>query len=381
MKRIAIFTGTRAEYGLLYWLMHEIKSSDDLELQLIASSMHMSHEFGETWRQIEDDGFCINEKIETLISSNTAVGVVKSLGLGTISFAEALQRLKPDILVLLGDRYEVLSIAQAALILGVPIAHIHGGEITEGAYDDAIRHAVTKMSHLHFTSTESHRRRVIQLGEQPDSVFNFGAIGLDHLVRSEYLTREQTLSELGLHSGSKYILVTYHPVTACDEDPVATFSNILNALDIYSEFNVIFTYPNSDNGGREIIDLIELKCKNDSDRCKAFKSLGSRRYLSTVKHAAAVLGNSSSGIIEVPAVKVPVVNVGVRQYGRTCSADVIHVDDSEQAIVDGLKRALSFDWHSNAQNPYGNGGVSEKIVKVLRGYVAAGSKKFFDINY
>lgn len=379
MKKIAIFTGTRAEYGLLYWLLKDIQQDPDLELQLLVSAMHLSPEFGMTYQQIEADGFTITEKVEMLLSSDSAVGTAKSMGLGVIGFADALTRMKPDVLVILGDRFEALAVAQTAMILRIPIAHIHGGEITEGAYDDAIRHAITKLSLLHFTSTETHRSRVIQLGENPRRVFNVGAVGLDHLQRSELMSVEELAISLSFKLDQPYLLVTYHPVTLASEPAIESFGNLLNALDQFPELQVILTYPNADDGGRAIIPLLEAYAKKQPQRVIAIPSLGQRRYLSAVKHAAAVLGNSSSGIIEVPSFKVPTVNLGERQRGRLAAQSVFHCPTTTEAIVKTLHSALQNDL-SQVVNPYGKGNASGAILEQLKAADLSAVKVFYDIQ-
>ncbi|OCH57400.1 UDP-N-acetyl-D-glucosamine 2-epimerase, UDP-hydrolysing, partial [Vibrio cyclitrophicus] len=321
-KKVAVFTGTRAEYGLLFWLLKDIQSDPDLTLQLLVSGMHLSPEFGDTYKHIEKDGFQIDEKIEILLSSDSPVGTAKSMGLGVLGFADALSRLAPDVLVILGDRFEALAAAQTAMILRIPIIHLHGGEITEGAYDDAIRHAITKLSYLHGTSTDEYRNRVIQLGESPERVKNVGAIGLDHLNRGSFMTISELSESLNFDLTGPYFVVTYHPVTLGDESPEDSFQALLDALDEYPNHQIILTYPNADDGGRRIIPMLEAYAAKQPSRVLAIPSLGQIRYLSSVKHAAAVIGNSSSGIIEVPAFDVPTVNIGSRQKGRLAAKSV-----------------------------------------------------------
>ncbi|MDU0356121.1 UDP-N-acetylglucosamine 2-epimerase [Paraglaciecola aquimarina] len=279
--------------------MKDIQADEELKLQLLVTGTHLSPEFGCTYQQIEQDGFTIDEKIEIVLSSDTAVGVAKSIGLGVLGFADALSRLKPDMLVILGDRFEALAVAQTAMVLRIPIVHLHGGEITEGAYDDAIRHAISKLSHIHCTSTSEYRNRVIQLGEAPERVKKVGAIGLDHLTRSQLMTIQELGESLNFPIIKPYLLVTYHPVTLAEEDPERSFNALLEALDEFSEHQIILTYPNADDGGRRIIPLLESYADKYPKRVLAIKSLGQIRYLSAVKYAAAVVGNSSSGIIEV----------------------------------------------------------------------------------
>ncbi len=379
MRKIAVFTGTRAEYGLLYWLLKDLQQDRDIELQLLVSAMHLSPEFGMTYQQIEADGFTITEKVEMLLSSDSPVGTAKSIGLGVLGFADALERMKPDVLVVLGDRFEALAVAQAAMILRIPIAHIHGGEITEGAYDDAIRHAITKLSLLHFTSTEIHRNRVIQLGEHPSRVFNVGAVGLDHLQRSKLLSLAELSASLNFKLEQPYFLVTYHPVTLASEPAKASFENLLNALDAFPQHQIILTYPNADDGGREIIPLLEAYAKKQPTRVLAIPSLGQQRYLSAVKHAAAVVGNSSSGIIEVPSFKVPTVNLGERQRGRLAADSVFSCSSNKAAIIETLQQAFKSDL-SQVVNPYGKGKTSEAILKQLKTADLSVVKTFYDLQ-
>ncbi len=384
MKRtVAVFTGSRAEYGLLYWLMKDLQSSSEFQLQVIASGMHLSPEFGETWRQIVEDGFDIDAKVEMLLSSDSAVGIVKSMGVGTLGFADALDRLRPDLLVILGDRFEALAIAQAALVMRIPIAHLHGGEITEGAYDDAIRHAITKMSYLHFVATETYRNRVIQMGESPERVFNVGAVGIDHLVRSPKMSIEALRESLGFDLHTPYLVVTYHPVTVMEEGPQETFVALTEALDMFPGYQVIFTYPNADNGGRAIIPLLEAYAQARPKRVLAIPSLGFRRYLSAISMASAVVGNSSSGIIEVPAFGIPTVDIGVRQKGRLAADSVLHCEPSRDSIEQALRTVLTAEFANACKttvNPYGRGNACEAVLAVLNSYDGASHKSFHDLS-
>lgn len=382
-KKVAVFTGTRAEYGLLYWLIKDIQHDPELTLQLLVSGMHLSSEFGETYKQIEQDGFTIDEKIEILLSSDTAVGTAKSMGLGVLGFTDALSRLKPDALVILGDRFEALAAAQTAMILRVPILHLHGGEITEGAYDDAIRHSITKLSYLHGTSTEEYRKRVIQLGESPDRVRNIGAIGLDHLVRSELMTKHELSSSLDFNLTQPYFLVTYHPVTLGKESPERSFLDLLYALEEFQDHQVILTYPNADDGGRRIIPILENYARQNPSRVCAIPSLGQQRYLSAVKHAEVVIGNSSSGIIEVPAFNVPTVNIGVRQKGRLAAKSVINCEADKVAIADAIKIAIMGTYKAPGEkiiNPYGAGNASAQAIEMLKSFNFEPSKTFYDLK-
>lgn len=383
MRKIAVFTGTRAEYGLLYWLLKDIDAEDSLELQLIVSGMHLSTEFNQTVRFIEQDGFAIAEKVEMLLSSDSAVGIAKSMGLGTIGYADALTRLQPDVLVVLGDRFEALAIAQTALVMKIPMLHIHGGEKTEGAYDDAIRHAITKFSYFHATSTDVHRNRVIQLGEEPQRVWNVGAIGLDHIARSEMMSRDALAKSLKFDLGDKFFLVTYHPVTLAEESPKEAFSALLDALDSFPNHKVILTYPNADDGGRQIMDMLKEYGAENRARVLTIASLGQQRYLSAVKHCRAVIGNSSSGIIEVPSFHRPTVNIGVRQKGREAAQSVIHCEPNTQSIREGIDKAVSPVFQrfvTTVENPYGQGNASRQIVDVLKHQTLGCLKSFRDLK-
>ncbi|MFD1802487.1 UDP-N-acetylglucosamine 2-epimerase [Mixta tenebrionis] len=383
LKKVAVFTGTRAEYGLLYWLMRDIQADKELVLQLLVSGTHLSPEFGLTWENIEKDGFSIDEKIEILLSSDSAVGTAKSVGLGIIGFSDALTRLKPDVLIILGDRFEALAAAQVAMILHIPILHLHGGEITEGAYDDAIRHAITKLSYLHGTSTEEHRKRVIQLGEDPARVVNVGAPGLEHIRRGEFLKIDELSKTLNFDLRQPYMLVTYHPVTLAKEEPVLSFNTLVDALNEFPECQVIFTYPNADEGGRQIIPLLQAYASSQPSRVLAVPSLGQVRYLSALKYAAVVVGNSSSGIIEAPAFGVPTVNIGARQKGRLAAKSVINASINKVNISEAIKYALSGNYKIDGEeisNPYGQGDSSSRVIKMIKNFKFIPEKKFYDIE-
>ena len=379
MKKIAVFTGTRAEYGILYWLLKDIQADQELQLQLVVSAMHLSPEFGYTKSVIEADGFKIDAEVEMLLSSNSAVGNAKSIGLGVVGFADSLARLQPDILVVLGDRFEALAIAQTAMMLDIPVAHLHGGEITQGVKDDAIRHAITKFSHLHFTSCEPYRQRVIQLGEQPKKVFNVGALGLEAIRRADICSKQELSESIEFDLHSPYFLVTYHPVNLAQEPPETSFLALTQALDNYPKHQVIITYPNADDGGRAIMPLIEDYAAQNPERIFAIKSLGHQRYLAAVKHASAVVGNSSSGIIEVAELNTPVVNIGERQKGRLSASSVIDCSANEQAITDAIEWAITSDF-SYGDNPYGSDNCSQKIIDILKSAEIESVKEFYDIN-
>ncbi|MEK5531480.1 UDP-N-acetylglucosamine 2-epimerase [Viridibacillus sp. FSL R5-0468] len=373
-RKICVITGTRAEYGLLSNLMHSIQQSTEFELQLVVTGMHLSSEFGLTYKQIESDGFVINEKVEMLLSSDTATGVAKSMGLATISFSDAFERLKPDLLLILGDRFEMLAAAQSALVMQIPIGHIHGGECTFGAYDDAIRHAITKMATWHFTSTESHRKRVIQLGENPERVWNVGAIGIQNILTMSLMSKEELYRNLNLDIDKPIFLVTYHPETNLHTDGVHA---LLEALENYPHMNLLFTKANADNGGRQINEVLE-DYTSKHNNAYLFNSLGQLRYLSAVKHAAVVIGNSSSGLIEVPYLRTPTVNCGERQAGREKPSSVFDCRLEILSIKKTIENALDYD--GPYDQIFGDGHVVEKIMSKLKQIATfAIQKEFYDL--
>ena len=384
MRKICVVTGSRAEYGLLSGLMRAIQKDKDLRLQVIATNMHLSPEFGLTYREIEKDGFQIDKKVQMLLSSDTPNATAKSVGLATIGFADAYEDLRPDLLVVLGDRFEILAAVSAALFYKIPVAHLHGGEITEGAYDDCIRHAITKMSHLHFTSTEAYRQRVIQLGEQPDRVFYVGAIGVENIKRVPLMSQEELEESVGFELGEKSLLVTYHPVTLDNHTAESQCRNLLEALDAFPDYKVIFTLPNSDTDGRIIIRLINEYVSLRPERCMAVPSLGLRRYLSALRYVSAVVGNSSSGIIEVPSFGIPTLDIGDRQKGRIAAESVWHCGTRKEEIKEGLKEVLSDAFRRKAKvciNPYEKTDTVKNIFKVISSYPLdrLRQKKFYDI--
>lgn len=383
MRRIAVFTGTRAEYGLLYWLMKEIQNDNEFDLQVIVSGMHLAPQYGYTWKEVEADGFKIDAKIEILLASDSAVGVVKSMGLATIGFADKLSELNPDLLIILGDRFEALAIAQAALLMKIPIAHLHGGELTLKAYDNSIRHAITKMASLHFVAAEPYRKRIIQMGEEANKVFNVGAVGLEHIVRSDRYSIEMLAQHLNFQLKRPYFLVTYHPETLADETSQNSFVALLTALNDFNSHQILFTYPNADNGGYEIIQHINQYCKMHPSRAVAVASLGHNRYLSALANADAVIGNSSSGIIEAPAFKVPTINIGMRQAGRLAADSVIHAESTYNAIKSAINQAISSDFKEKCKhlkNPYGDGYVSKRIISALKSSHISVIKDFQDLE-
>lgn len=367
-RKICVVTGSRADFGLLSWLMKEIQAETRLQLQLVVTGMHLSPEFGLTFKDIEAEGFHIDEKVEILLSSDTPTGIAKSIGLGTIGMADALARLQPDMVVLLGDRFETFAAAQAALVARIPVAHLHGGETTEGAVDEAFRHAITKMAHLHFTATEEYRQRVIQLGEDPQRVFNFGAAAMDNLSRITLLDRTALEAALGFRLGAKNLLVTFHPVTLENASAAQQFEALLQVLAELQNCHLIFTKPNADTDGRIIIGMIDAFTAKHQERAAAFTSLGQLRYLSTMRLVDGVVGNSSSGLIEAPSFRVGTVNIGDRQKGRTKASSVIDCTPDKAAIRTALAQLFSDAFRqslASAVNPYGSGPVAQKIAHVL----------------
>jgi len=382
MRKICVVTGTRAEYGLLYWLMKEIQTDADLELQIIVTGMHLSPEFGLTYRTIEEDGFTIDAKVEMLLSSDTPVGVAKSIGLGVIGFAEALDRLQPDIMVVLGDRYEILAAVQAALVARIPVAHIHGGETTEGAIDESIRHAITKMSHLHFVAAEPYRKRVMQLGEHPDTILNVGALGIENITRLQLLDKTALEQSISFELGTICFLVTYHPATLGAITPQAAMQALLDTLDMFPEARIIFTKPNSDTDGRILGRMIDEYAQQHQERVAVFTSMGQVRYLSALKLANAVIGNSSSGIIEAPACNIPTVNIGDRQSGRLKAASIIDCLETTQSIASAINKALSPQFRDKIKHgvsPYGYGETASQIRDCLKQATLSCTKPFYDL--
>lgn len=387
MKRIGIMTGTRAEYGLLKPLMQEINKDNDLELYLTVSGMHLSPEFGMTYKEIEEDGFEINAKVEMLLSSDSPVGISKSIGLGIIGFADEFQRADLDMLILLGDRYEALSAAICAMVMRIPIAHLHGGELTEGAIDEGIRHSITKMSYLHFTSTEEYRRRVIQLGENPERVFCVGAIGVENIKKINLMTKEELERSIHFEIDENTVIVTYHPVTLENDTVEEQFLNLLEVLDRNPKIRMIFTKANADTNGRIVNELIDKYAAQNSERACAFMSLGQKRYLSALKYCRIVIGNSSSGIIEAPSFGKPIINIGDRQKGRICADSVINCGYTQQEIQQAMETALTEEFENkarNCRNPYEKENTAANIISVIKDYLLNDKiklkKGFYDIK-
>ena len=383
-RKICVVTGSRAEYGLLFWLMKEIEFEKDFELQIIATGMHLSPEFGLTYKEIEKD-FKIDKKIEMILSSDTSIGISKSMGLAQISFAESYEELKPDILVVLGDRYEIFSAVIAAMIAKIPIAHLHGGEITKGAFDDAIRHSITKVSHLHFVANEKYKDRVLQLGEHPDRIFNVGGLGIENIKRLKLLSLAEFQDSIDFELNSKNILVTFHPVTLEKFTASKQFQELLNAIDDLEDTNIIFTKTNSDTDGRIINYMIDEYVSAKTDKSVCFTSMGQLRYLSALQFMDAVVGNSSSGLTEVPSFNIGTINIGDRQEGRIKAKSIIDCDSNKKSICNGFKKLYSQKFQEslkNVINPYGDGCASKKIVRILKRETLDNimKKSFYDIQ-
>ena len=383
-RKICVVTGTRAEYGLLYWLMKEIEADKDLELQLIVTGMHLSPEFGLTYKEIEKE-FRIDKKIEMLLSSDTAMGISKSMGLAQIGFAEAFEELKPDILVVLGDRYEIFCAVSSAMIFNIPIAHLHGGEITQGAFDESIRHSITKMSHLHFTATDEYKNRVIQLGEEPNRVFNVGGMGIENIKRLKLLSKDEFEESINFKLNKKNILVTFHPVTLENSTAKEQFQELLDAIDELENTNIIFTKANSDTDGRIINQMIDEYVTKNSHKSVGFASLGQLRYLSALQYIDAVVGNSSSGLLEAPSFKIATINIGDRQKGRIKALSVIDCEPKKEEILKAFKEIYSKEFQEklkNVENPYGESCPSKQIIEVLKNVNLANilKKSFYDLK-
>jgi len=367
-RKICVVTGTRAEYGLLRWLMDGINKSTKLDLQIVATGMHLSPEFGLTYQEIENDGFKIDKKIEMLLSADTPSSISKSTGLGLIGFADAFYELNPDIVIVLGDRYEVLAASLAAMFVNSPIAHIHGGETTAGAFDEAIRHSITKMAWWHFVAASEYEKRVIQLGENPGRVFNVGGLGVDAIKKTNLLSKDELMIKTGIKFGKKNLLITYHPVTLENKTSQQDFKSLLDVLSEIKDIYLIFTMPNADSDGRIIKQMIENFINKHPKNSISFTSMGSLNYLSTLQYIDGVIGNSSSGLAEAPTFKIGTINIGDRQKGRLKSESVIECDPTKKSITLAIDKLYDHkfqkDLHS-VQNPYGDGDAIEKIMSIL----------------
>ena len=384
-KKICVVTGSRSEYGLLRWLMQDIKDDLNLCLQLIVTGSHLAINFGNTYKEIESDGFFINKKIQILNETNEPSDIVKCMASGLKSFPSTIKTLNPDLVIILGDRYEIMPVAISSLILGVPLAHIHGGELTLGSYDDSIRHAITKMANLHFVSTRSYLKRIIQMGEDPNKVFLVGGLGQDNLKRLKLLERQKLEKEISFKFGKKSLLITLHAETISDLTVENQIDILLDALNNFKEVNLLFTMPNADQGNKVISD----KIKNFVQRNKnslAVTSMGQRNYLSAMKYVNGVVGNSSSGIIEAPSLKKGTVNIGKRQKGRVQAKSIINTNFEKKNITDAIEKLFSKSFQNTLTsliNPYGDGGASRKILKTIKtlDYSRLKEKKFNDIQF
>ena len=385
-KIISILTATRAEYGLLKPIITKLNRIKEFDVRIVATGAHLSPEFGLTYKEIEMDGFEIDEKIEILLSSDNPSSISKSMGLAMIGFADYFKLLNPDILIVLGDRYETLAVAMVAMNQRIPIAHLYGGETTEGAIDESIRHAITKLSYLHFTSTENYRRRVIQLGEHPDRVYNVGAIGIENILNEKLLSREKLADELNMDLTTPYAIVTFHPVTLENTSSKNQIESLLEVCKAYKDINFIFTKANADSEGRIINQLID-DYEKQNENITAFTSLGMIKYLSALKYCSMVIGNSSSGLVEAPSFGIPTINIGDRQKGRMQASSVINCEPNQEEIrlaIEKAKSNLFVRMTKETINPYGSGQTSDEVINVIKEYVLEEKinlkKKFYDFE-
>ena len=383
-RTICVITATRAEYGLLRWVMNGVKNSSNLDLQIIATGMHLSPEFGLTYREIENDGFRIDRKIEMVLSADTPSAITKATGLGMIGFADAFAELQPNMVIVLGDRYELLATAFAAVVARIPIGHIHGGETTEGAFDEAIRHSITKMAWWHFVAADEYEKRVIQLGEDSKRVFNVGGLGVDAIKKEKLLSKKDLTKKTGIQFDEKNLLVTYHPVTLENQTSQKHFQALLDVLHDLDDVYLIFTMPNADSDGRVIKDMINEFVLSHGDRSIAFTSMGHLNYLSTLQFVYGVVGNSSSGLTEVPTFKIGTINIGDRQKGRLKAKSVIDCEPSKESIKNAVDTLYSEDFQKmlpSVMNPYGEGDATDKIIDVLKNteIPQEPKKEFYDL--
>lgn len=364
-RRLCVVTGSRAEYGVMFWLLNDLRADPAIELQLVVTGMHLAPEFGLTVRDIEADGFPIARRVEMLMSSDTPGGTAKSIALGVLGMSDAFEQLKPDFVLVLGDRFEIFAAAQACLVHNIPVVHLAGGDTTEGAFDESIRHAITKLAHVHCVTNDDSGRRVIQMGEDPRNVHVVGSPGLDHLRRTPLLDRAALEASLGARLGRRNLLVTFHPVTLESDKGSEQFEELLAALDsLDDDFTFWLSRPNADTGGRALSDTLDRWAATRSDRAHVFASLGQLRYLSLMAQVDAVVGNSSSGLYEAPSFKVPTVDIGDRQRGRLSAPSVVHCAAEKRAIEEGIEQALGLDCR-DVRNPYGDGDSAGRILRVL----------------
>ena len=383
-RKICVVTSSRADYGLLKSVISCLDSDPKFNLQLIATGMHLLPKFGNTYKEIETDGFKIDYKIKMLLNSDTAEAIIKSMGKGSINFADVLVKIKPDLIIVLGDRFEILTVVSSALIASIPIAHLHGGESTEGLIDEAIRHSITKMSHLHFVATENYRKKVIQLGEQPNRVFNVGGLGVDRIKNTKLLNKKEIEKILNFKFANKNLLVTFHPVTLEKNNEESHFKQLLLALKLLKDTNIIFTLPNADKNGQIIIKLIKNFVRKNSN-AKSFSSLGQLNYLSCIQFIDGVIGNSSSGLLEIPTFKKGTINIGERQKGRVQASSIINCRPEKRSIELAIKKLYSKKFKLQLRktiNPYGNGGATKKIIKIIKNFNLDGilKKEFYNLD-
>lgn len=381
--KICVVTGTRAEYGIFYWLLKALDADSFFDLQLVVTGMHLSPEFGSTYQEIEKDGFSIDDKLEILLSGDSPVAISKSTGLAMIGFSETFKNLQPDLIMLLGDRFEALGAATAAMFANIPIAHLHGGEATEGLIDEAVRHSISKMSHLHFASTEIYRNRLIRMGENPDRVFNVGALGVESATKTELISKKELEKSIGFELGEKFFLVTYHPVTLDVTEQQQGIEALFDAMDDFPEVKILITFPNADTFGRQLIERVKAYANSQKHRVYLTESLGRVRYLSALEHCCCVIGNSSSGIIEAPSFNVATIDIGSRQQGRVRASSVIHSDSSKGSIVSAITQGLALYEGSDKTvflNPYDSGSTSNCIVDILKETSTQGllKKRFYE---
>ena len=384
-RKICVITSSRADYGLLRWIMQDIRENPDLTLQVIATGTHLSNSFGLTLKEIEQDGFTIDSKVEILSGDDSQLGIAESMSRGLIGVAKALHALKPDLVLALGDRFEIFASVSAAMVAKIPVAHLHGGEKTVGAYDDSFRHAITKMSHLHFVATEEYRKRVIQLGENPSSVFIVGGVGIDSINNLKLLSKSELEKELNISFYEKSLLITFHPETLAKSSPANQIQELLSALKDQENTTFIFTMPNADTGGREISNMIK-DFVAENPNAYAFTSLGQLKYFSCIKAVDAVVGNSSSGLLEVPTFKKATINIGDRQKGRLQAKSVINCDPDKKSLLESLDRIYSVTFKDSLKttiNPYGIGGASAKIVEIISEIPLEQmvNKNFYDLEF
>lgn len=384
MRKICVITTNRAEYGLLYWLMKGISSYPGFQLQVVVTGAHLSPEFGSTIDRIREDGFKVDRSFDLELFGDKVLDITHSLALAIEGFGASFQTLKPDLIVILGDRFEILGAATAALIANIPVAHLHGGELSEGAIDDAIRHSVTKLSHLHFAAAEPYRNRIIQMGEQPDRVFQVGGLGIDNINKISLLSRVELEKSIGFNLNKHNLLITYHPETLDPGKAGEQVAVLLTALDRLPDTHLIFTMPNADTGHRIIVDKIQAFVLSRENRSILIPSMGQLNYLSTMKLVDAVVGNSSSGIIEAPSFRIGTINIGKRQDGRLRAGSVIDCEPTEAAIAKAFTKLYSPAFQKKlktVENPYGTGGATEKIISVLKktNFTNLIFKRFHDI--